>query len=243
MTRKKLAVAAGVVAAGMLAAAGTVTAAPATYPKGYNTWACGNTSNRIVITFDDAPGDHGSPYTYTDMIYWGTWLKSQNIRAMFFLSGNPWVVKPLRQMGHYVGNHASSNHPHFPTLTTAQLKAEVNASVKGNMVRPPFGDYSPQNKTDLANMGYRVCTWHAKLSTKDWEPGTGPRGLRSADSIRAIVRNGAPTATGGVILGHLWTNFPQALPGIVNDMHAQGRLFCRNTGPVTETVPFPLKCT
>jgi peptidoglycan/xylan/chitin deacetylase (PgdA/CDA1 family) len=240
-TRTLLAIVSAIMLAG---SAGTVSAAPTTYPKGYNTWACGNTSNRVVLTFDDRPTDHGSPFSYNDTLYWGGYLKSQGIRAMFFFNDNPtWFVNELRKQGHYVGNHGSARHPHFPTLTPAQLTAEVNASVKGNMIRPPHGDYNAANKAQLQAMGYRVCTWHAKLSTKDWEPGTGPRGLRSADSIRSIIRNGLPTATGGVVLGHMWTNFPQALPGIVADVRRQGREFCRNTGPVTATVPFPLKCT
>jgi peptidoglycan/xylan/chitin deacetylase (PgdA/CDA1 family) len=200
----------------------------------------------MVLTFDDRPTDHGSPHTYNDTLYWGGYLKSLGIRAMFFFNDNPdWFVKELRKQGHYVGNHTSHNHLHMSTLTPSQVTKEVNASVKGNMIRPPHGDYNASNKAQLASMGYRVCTWHAKLSTHDWDAGSGPRGLRSADSIREIIRKGAPTATGGVILGHMWTNYPESLPGIIADMHKQGRLFCKNTGPVDPNgyVPFPLKCT
>lgn len=230
----------------LLASTQTASSAPTSYPKGYNTWACGNTSNRVVLTFDDRPGDHGSPHTYNDTLYWGGWLKSQGIRAMFFFNDNPeWFVKELRKQGHYVGNHGSSRHPHFSDLTPAQVKREVDSSVKGNMVRPPHGDYDAENKETLRKLGYRVCTWHKNLSTHDWDKGSGPRGLRSADSIRDIVRKGVNKAPGGVVLGHMWTNFPQALPGIVADVHRQGKLFCRNTGPVDPNgyVPFPLKCT
>ena len=241
--------AAGVAAAAtgaLLASTQTASSASVTYPKGYNTWACGNTSNRVVLTFDDRPTDHNSPYSYNDTLYWGGYLKSQGIRAMFFFNDNPdWFVKELRKQGHYVGNHGSSRHPHFSSLTPAQVKKEVDASVKGNMVRPPHGDYNQANKDTLAKLGYRVCTWHKNLSTHDWDAGSGPRGLRSADSIRQIIRTGVNKAPGGVVLGHMWTNFPQALPGIVADVHRQGKLFCRNTGPVDPNgyVPFPLKCT
>lgn len=241
MRRKREAAAVTAVAAliGTAVVAHPSSAASVNYPKGYNTWQCGNTSGRMVITFDDRPQDHGSPYTWTDTLYWGAYLKNRGIRAMFFVNDRPWVTSELRRMGHYVGNHTSSRHLHMPTLTNAQLTAEVNASVPGNMIRPPHGDYNATNKAHLASLGYRVCTWG--ISSKDWEKGSGPRGLLPTDQIRAKVRANR-NVSGGVILGHLWTNFPQALPGIISDMHAAGKLFCRNTGPVTATVPFPMEC-
>lgn len=235
----------------LLASTHTASSTPTSYPSGYNTWACGNTSNRIVLTFDDGPTDHGSPYTYNDVLFIGAWLKTQGIRGMFFLTTGDMrqedredVVAKLRAMGHYVGNH-SIDHPDFAKISDTQLKAEANGGVHGNMLRPPFGSYTQHDKDVLASLGYRVCTWNAKLSTHDWDKGTGRQGLRSEASIRQIARNGAPTASGGVILGHLWTNYMDAVPGIVKDLHAQGRQFCKNTGPVDPNgyVPFPLKCT
>lgn len=231
-----------------IAAVATPAGAAVTYPTGYNTWACGNTSNRMVLTFDDAPGDHGSQRTYNDTIYMGAWLRAQGIRAMFFLTTGPMraagrmdVVDKLRAQGHYVGNH-TVNHPMMTQISDAVLKSEVDGGVHGNMLRPPSGDYNAHDKTLLASWGYRVCTWNAALSTHDWDGGSGPRNLRSEQSIRDIVKAGK-NASGGVVLGHLWTNFPNAVPGIIDDMHAAGKLFCRNTGPVTATVPYPLKCT
>lgn len=241
MKRKKEAAAVTAVAALITTAIAThpTSAASINYPAGYNTWQCGNTSGRIVLTFDDKPQDHGSPYTWTDTLYWGAYLKNRGIRAMFFVNDKPWVTDELRRMGHYVGNHTSSNHKKLSQLTPAQVQSEVAASVDGNMMRPPHGDYDAENKATLASLGYRICTWG--ISSKDWEGGAGPRNLLSTDQIRAKVRAGLGVS-GGVILGHLWTNFPNALPGIINDVHAAGKLFCRNTGPVTKTVPFPMEC-
>ena len=241
MKRKRIAVAVAFTAAASLIGYNMASAAPINYPSGYQTWQCGNTSGRMLLTFDDKPQDHGSPYTHTDTLYWGAYLKNRGIRAMFFFNDNPTsTVNALRQMGHYVGNHTSSAHKKLSTLTPAQVTAEVNASVPGNMMRPPHGDYDAENKATLASLGYRICTWG--ISTKDWEAGTGPRSLRSVDSIRGLVRANQ-NVSGGVILGHMWTNFPQALPGIIDDMHAAGKLFCRNTGPVTKVVPFPMECS
>jgi peptidoglycan-N-acetylglucosamine deacetylase len=47
----------------------------------------------------------------------------------------------------------------------------------------------------------------------------------------------------GVILSHLNTNFPDAIPGIISDLNKQGLQFCRNSGPVGSTMPFPASCT
>jgi peptidoglycan-N-acetylglucosamine deacetylase len=46
-----------------------------------------------------------------------------------------------------------------------------------------------------------------------------------------------------VVLGHLNTNYPDAMSGIISDLHKQGLLFCRNRGPVGSTMPFPTSCT
>jgi hypothetical protein len=43
--------------------------------------------------------------------------------------------------------------------------------------------------------------------------------------------------------GHLFSNYPSAISGIINDLHQQGLLFCRNRGPVGRLAPFPLACT
>ena len=63
-------------------------------------------------------------------------------------------------------------------------------------------------------------------------------------SIRSIVRT-APRSTkaSGVILGHLFSNYPSAVSGIIFDLQRQGLLLCRNRGPVGRLAPFPLACT
>ena len=46
-----------------------------------------------------------------------------------------------------------------------------------------------------------------------------------------------------MVLGHLNTNYPNAMSGIISDLHNQGLLFCRNRGPVGRNMPFPASCT
>ena len=86
------------------------------------------------------------------------------------------------------------------------------------------------------SLGFRICTW--TIDTRDWQYVNGSR--RSTSSIRYIVRNSPWSAkASGVVLGHLNTNYPNAISGIIYDLHQQGLLFCRNRGPVGRTMPFP----
>src|SRR3954447_4911732 len=88
----------------LLAGLVTTQAAPAQAATYYNS-RCGNTTGRVLLTFDDWA--YGDPYKATRM---GAYLKSINIRAAFFLinkyaSTYPGIVSTLRQQGHWVGNH------------------------------------------------------------------------------------------------------------------------------------------
>jgi peptidoglycan/xylan/chitin deacetylase (PgdA/CDA1 family) len=107
-------------------------------------------------------------------------------------------------------------------------------------LRPPYGAYDARISRIAAGYGYRICTW--TIDTRDWETVGGVR--RTVSSIRYIVRTSAWSAkASGVVLGHLFTNYPNAIAGIIDDLHLQGLLFCRNRGPVGRDMPFPLACT
>jgi peptidoglycan/xylan/chitin deacetylase (PgdA/CDA1 family) len=98
------AVAFAIVLAGLTT--GQITSAQAaTYYKS----RCGNTSGRVLLTFDDWA--YGDPYRATRV---GAYLKSRNIRAAFFLINKeaqkyPSIVSTLRQQGHWVLNHRPVN--------------------------------------------------------------------------------------------------------------------------------------
>ncbi len=90
------------------------------------------------------------------------------------------------------------------------------------------------------SLGYRICTW--TIDSLDYEYVNGSR--RSTTGIRSIPRNSPPSAkVSGVILGHLNTNFPDAISGIISDLEKQGFQFCRDGGPVGSEMPFPAQCT
>lgn len=212
-----------------------VTLTAATY---YNS-RCGNTSGRVLLTLDDWA--YSDPYRATRT---GAYLQSRGIRAAFFLINQyakkyPGIVTTLRKQGHWVLNHTYS-HPELTALSSANVAWQIRNGVYSNRLRPPGGSYSSRVSTIAANLGYRICTW--TIDTRDWQYVNSSR--RSVSSIRYIVRTSSYSAKhSGVILGHLFTNFPAALPGIIDDLHNQGYLFCRNRGPVAAFASFPLTCT
>lgn len=216
----------------------TATTADAAAPDGYSVSRCGNTSSRVLLTFDDWA--YSDPYRAAAV---GEQLQARGIRAAFFLvnefaQDHDDIVRTLRRQGHWVANHSYS-HPHLTRLSDDDARREIEYGLRSTLLRPPYGDYGPREEAIAEELGMRMCTW--TVDTLDWE--AAGDGFRSAESIRRIVRDApASDKTGGVILGHLDYNFPDAVDGIVEDLHAQGYLFCRNNGPVDETVPFPLDC-
>jgi peptidoglycan-N-acetylglucosamine deacetylase len=228
--------------AGQPAPAAAPAAASTEYLPASLTYAnsrCGNTTGRVLLTFDDWA--YGDPYRATRI---GAYLESINIRAAFFLinqyaSTHPGIVSTLRAQGHWVLNHTWS-HPDLTTLSSSRVASQISRGVISNRLRPPYGAYSSRVSAIAAGLGYRICTW--TVDPLDWQYVDGAR--RSVSSIRSRIRGASWSAkSSGVILGHLFTNYPAAVPGIITDLHKQGLLFCRNRGPVGRAMPFPLTCT
>lgn len=204
----------------------------------YTTSRCGNSSGRVLLTFDDWA--HDDPYRAART---GAYLAARDIRAAFFLINEdaqkyPDIVATLRLQGHWVANHTYS-HPHLPTLSNTAVRTEIRNGVTSNRLRPPYGDWDDRVAGIASSEGYRIC-W-GTVNTKDWQYLDGK--LRSVGSIRSRVRNASDSAKqSGVIIGHLWTNYPDALGGIIDDLHRDGYRLCRNRGPAGPDMPFPLRC-
>jgi len=207
----------------------------------YSVSRCGNTSGRVLLTFDDWA--YGDPFRATRI---GDYLETRNVRAAFFLINQyakdyPSIVSTLRQQGHWVLNHSYS-HPDLTAIPASQVSWQIRRGVYSNLLRPPYGAYNSTVSGIASTLGYRICTW--TIDTLDWQKPDGTN-YRSSTSIRSIVRNASSAAKqNGVVLGHLYTNFPTSttIGGIISDLRAQGYSFCRNTGPVGRNAPFPLAC-
>jgi peptidoglycan-N-acetylglucosamine deacetylase len=206
----------------------------------YSNSRCGNSSGRVLLTFDDWA--YGDPYRATRI---GAYLQSRNIRAAYFLISQeaqsyPEIVSTLRRQGHWVLNHTWS-HPNLTMLPDAAVSSQISLGISSNLLRPPYGAYDSRVANIAAGLGYRICTW--TIDTLDWQRPDGVA-YRSMSSIRSIVRTSSRSAkASGVVLGHLDTNYPSAISGIIYDLHRQGLLLCRNRGPVGRLAPFPLACT
>jgi peptidoglycan-N-acetylglucosamine deacetylase len=207
----------------------------------YSVSRCGNTSGRIWLTFDDWA--YGDPFRATRI---GEYLQGRSIRAGFFLINQyakdyPSIVSTLRQQGHWVLNHSYS-HPDLTAISPSRVSWEIRRGVYSNRLRPPYGAYNSTVSSIASTLGYRICNW--TIDTLDWQKPDGTN-YRSSASIRSLVKNSPSSAkVNGVILGHLYTNFPTTttIGGIISDLQAQGYSFCRNTGPVGRNAPFPLAC-
>ncbi|MFH8369404.1 polysaccharide deacetylase family protein [Streptomyces sp. NPDC018031] len=238
---RRPAIAAGAGAVALLVGTSVVLApAASSYPSTHSRQRCGNTTDqRVLLTFDD--WNDADPYIATRT---GAYLEARNIRAAYFLNGKdaaryPDIVRTLRAQGHYVGSHATG-HRDLTKLSDAQVRAELADGLETNVLRPPYGSWDDRVRAIADAMGYRICTW--TVSTHDWDEVDGS--LRSTASIRGYWKSAPPAAkAAGNILGHLWTNYPAAVPGLIRDVHAEGRRFCRNRGPVPAAWPAVLDCT
>lgn len=205
----------------------------------YTISRCGNSSGRAILTFDDWA--YGDPYRAVRV---GAYLQARKVRAIFFVINKearkyPAIITELRRQGHWVANHTWS-HMDLTKLSDANVRWQIQYGVTSNLLRPPYGAWNTRVKNIATSMGYKICTW--TVDTRDWEKFGGK--YRSVDSIRARVRNASTGAKrSGVILGHLHTNYPNAVGAILDDLIRQGIYPCLNRGPVGVHAPNPLTCT
>lgn len=175
---------------------------------------------RIALTFDTGAG---TPIVRIILHE----LRQANVHATFFIVGNwarenPDVVSEIARDGHDLANH-SWNHPNFTQLSDDQMVAQVEWTedavrrATGCTTRPffraPFGSLNNHVLQVLGEAGFESIFWSAHGG--DWLPGM------TTESVRAtVVKN---TGNGGIIVLH--SSVPetaQAVPHIINDLHARG---------------------
>jgi peptidoglycan/xylan/chitin deacetylase (PgdA/CDA1 family) len=123
-------------------------------------------SNKIAITFDDAPLE---PYTNQVLDL----LKQHNIKALFFLigkqiKGNEAIVQRIINEGHIIGNHSFSHANSFPVFSINKMIADTQQCddeierVTGKRVRlfrPPFGVTNPRVGATVKQQDYVSIGW------------------------------------------------------------------------------------
>ncbi|WP_034549589.1 LysM peptidoglycan-binding domain-containing protein [Carnobacterium funditum] len=186
----------------------------------------GNTSAKTVaLTFDD--GSDGKNITKILQT-----LKSNNIKATFFITGkaaenHPLWIKSIVTNGHDVGNHSYS-HPDFTKISATQIKIELDkaeAAIKkasGKTTKPyfraPFGAVNNTMLQAVGNAGYsKTIGW--TIDTVDW------KGVSSSAITTKVVNNATP---GMIILMHVGegaTGTPGSLQSMITQLKAKGYQF------------------
>lgn len=184
---------------------------------------CGQVSC-VALTFDDGPSWPTPTLLNT--------LAEKRVPATFFLVGQQVSANGQHSRravveGHQVENHTWS-HPELPRLTWSQQKDQLdrtNAALtargipRPTLLRPPYGSYNANTRTQ----GYPLIIWD--VDPEDW------RG-HSAAAIREHVVTHA--RAGSIVLQHdIHINSVNAVPGIIDDLHARGFTFVT----VQELVP------
>lgn len=172
----------------------------------------------VALSFDAAWGNEDTQ-TLIDI------LDKYDIHATFFVVGD-WVdkypesVKALSDAGNEVMNH-SSHHAHFSQLNDSEIVSDITAcnekiaAVTGEtpiLFRCPYGEYDDHVISAVNGMGMTAVQWD--VDSLDW------KGI-SADEIKSrVLKNISP---GSIVLFHnAAENTPQALPGIIESLIADG---------------------
>ncbi|MCU1572225.1 MAG: polysaccharide deacetylase family protein [Micrococcaceae bacterium] len=191
------------------------------------------TTEKVVALTFDAGGSNAGVQSVINTLH------RYNVPGSFFATGvfaraYPASIRAMVDGGFVVGNH-SNTHPEFPTLTDAQIVAELNAAdasiraAGGRGSRPwfrfPFGARGPLDIAVVNGAGFVPFRW--TVDTLGWQ---GTSGGRSAISVRD--RALAAATPGEIILMHVGANpddgttlDADALPSIIEGLQARGYSF------------------
>ena len=177
---------------------------------------------QIGITFDISWGEQ-NVQPILDI------LKSENVKATFFLS-SPWaekkpeLVQAIVKGGHEIGSHGR-RHVDLNTLSEKELTTELDSSKESleklsgqkiNLLRTPNGAYDNKVISVANARGYHVIQW--SVDSLDWKrPG--------AEAVINYVLNGRSknkgASPGDIILFHASDSAPDtpaALPTIIKTL-------------------------
>ena len=157
---------------------------------------------KIALTFDDGPNKTSLP-KILDL------LKSENIKASFFLIGKNIADKKLQvervhNEGHLVLNH-SYTHSNFDKASKELMISEIEKTnnvindilgVAPKLYRPPYGIITKDIKLAVKNLGMNIVLWN--IDGEDWNS------ERSLDYV--VNTQKKETKNGSIILMHTQPN-------------------------------------
>lgn len=135
-------------------------------------------------------------------------LKSQRVRATFFLTGTfaskyPDAVRQLAAAGHEIAHH-SWDHPNFTKLDDAAIDAQMKRTERELVklapqayrpfFRPPFGDRDVRVLRHLLQEGFLPVYW--TVDTLDWQPAATPESV-----LEKVAASGSEP--GAILLCHV----------------------------------------
>lgn len=172
----------------------------------------------VALSFDAAWGNEDTQ-TLIDI------LDRYGVNTTFFLVGDwaekyPESVKALHDAGNEIMNHSDS-HAHFSKLSADEIVADITrcnekiAAVTGvtpTLFRCPYGEYDDHVINAVNSMGMTAVQWN--IDSLDW------KGLSAGEIQNRVLKDIKP---GSIVLFHnAAENTPQALPGIIENLLAQG---------------------
>ncbi|QIK72355.1 polysaccharide deacetylase family protein [Propioniciclava coleopterorum] len=187
-----------------------------------------NTTDKVVLTFDDCPK------TLDDMKSTVTAIEALGVRVVLFPLGNciakgTFDVDFARQHGMFVYSH-SVNHPQLTKISDAAILKQLKPpAVQGTWLRPPYGAANAHVASVVASAGMKIWLWD--FDTEDW------RGKPQDQLVSEVVQYSEP---GDTVLMHMqWHGFnADAVAKMKQGLAARGIELCGLNGPATATGPF-----
>ncbi len=183
----------------------------------------------VSLTFDAAWGNEDTEKLIEI-------LGKYDVKATFFVVGDwvdkyPQSVKALHDAGHEVQTH-SDDHAHFSKLSQEEIVSNINRSCdkieavtgeRPTLFRCPYGEYNNTVIETLTGMDIKTIQWD--VDSLDWKD------LSAAEITKRVVSG---VSSGSIVLFHnAAKHTPEALPGIIEQLLAQGYRIV----PVSEIIP------
>ena len=137
------------------------------------TWEIFSNTKEIYLTFDDGPTPEITNWVL-DL------LKQYNAKATFFCIGNniekyPNIFQNIINNGHAIGNHTYNHIKGWKTSTKEYLRNTKlthdlvlnNNKIKLSLFRPPYGQITPKQGSELIKLGYKIIMW--SVLSIDWD--------------------------------------------------------------------------
>lgn len=186
----------------------------------------------VALTFDAGSSDAGVASILAT-------LDNLDVTGTFFLTGAfarryPDQVARIAEAGHRIGNHSDS-HAHYPTLTNAQITAdlaatEVSIGTAGAPAglpwfRFPYGDRTSADVAAVNDAGYVAVRW--TVDSLGWKGTSG--GITAQVVLDRVLASAGP---GEIVLMHVGANpddgstlDADALPQVIGALRERGYSF------------------